>query len=118
LRFTFALQAAHGALTRVCIYASVRALCLCLILCASLIAASPGAAGPRSVDRGIILRVKPPRLFAMRELDGSRMRYRITPATIVRLDGRRVKLRRLQRGDVAVVVHEGDFVTAVRAFRP
>jgi hypothetical protein len=96
----------------------VRALRLCLVLCAAVIAASPGAAASRTVDRGIILRVKPPRFFAMRELDGSRMRYRITPATIVKLDGRRVRLRRLQRGDVAVVVHEGDFVTAVRAFRP
>jgi hypothetical protein len=32
------------------------------------------------------------------------------------LDGRRVKLRRLVRGDVAIVQHDGDFVVAVRAF--
>jgi hypothetical protein len=57
-------------------------------------------------------------VLVMRELDGTRMRYRITAATIVKLDGRRVRLRRLQRGDVAVVVHDGDIVTAVRAFRP
>jgi hypothetical protein len=54
----------------------------------------------------------------LRELDGSRMRFTINPSTIVKLDGRRVRLRRLQRGDVAVVVHDGDFVLRVRAFRP
>jgi hypothetical protein len=90
---------------------------LVLVLCAALVVASPGAAAPRAVDRGIILKVRPPR-FALRELDGSRMRFRITQETIVKLDGRRVRLRRLQRGDVAVVVHDGPFVSAVRAFRP
>jgi hypothetical protein len=96
----------------------MRALRLVVVLCLALVAASPGAAASRAVDRGIILRVKAPRVFVMRELDGTRMRYRITLATIVKLDGRRVRLRRLQRGDVAVVVHDGQFVTAVRAFRP
>ena len=88
------------------------------MVCAALIAAAPGAAASRSVDRGIVLRVRPPRVLVVRELDGTRMRYRITPATTVKLDGRRVRLRRLQRGDIAVVVHDGDYVTAVRAFRP
>lgn len=88
------------------------------MVCAALIAAAPGAAASRSVDRGIVLRVPAPRVLVMRELDGTRMRYRINAATIVRLDGRRVRLRRLQPGDVAVVVHDADFVTAVRAFRP
>jgi hypothetical protein len=79
--------------------------------------AAPGAAQARTVDRGLILAVRPP-AFGLRELDGSRTRFRINPSTIVKLNGRRVRLRRLQRGDVAVVVHDGDFVYAVRAFRP
>jgi hypothetical protein len=90
---------------------------LLLVAVAALIAAAPGAAETRTVDRGLILGVRPPR-FGLRELDGSRMRFRINPATVVKLNGRRVRLRRLQRGDVAVVVHDGDFVYAVRAFRP
>jgi hypothetical protein len=89
-----------------------------VVVCAALVAAAPGAAAAREIDRGIVLRVRAPRVLVMRELDGTRMRYRITPATIVKLDGRRVRLRLLQRGDVAVVVHDGDNVTAVRAFRP
>jgi hypothetical protein len=88
-----------------------------LALFAALIVASPGSAASRTVDRGLIIGVRPPR-FGLRELDGSRMRFAINPSTIVKLDGRRVRLRRLHRGDVAVVVHDGDFVYAVRAFRP
>jgi hypothetical protein len=98
-------------------HAYVRGLRLWIVVCAALIAAAPGAAASRTVDRGLIIGVRPPR-FGLRELDGSRMRFRINPSTIVKLDGRRVRLRRLQRGDVAVVVHDGDFVYAVRAFRP
>jgi hypothetical protein len=97
--------------------AGMRRLWLWLAVCAALIVAAPGAAAPQSVDRGLIVRVRPP-MFALRELDGSRMRFRINPSTIIKLDGRRVRLRRLQRGDVAVVLHDGDFVTKVRAFRP
>jgi hypothetical protein len=95
----------------------MRRLRLWFVLVAALIVASPGAAASRTVDRGLIIGVRPPR-FGLRELDGSRMRFRINPSTIVKLDGRRVRLRRLRRGDVAVVVHDGDFVSAVRAFRP
>jgi hypothetical protein len=116
-RFTFALQGSHLVLTGLCIHASMRRLWLGFALCAALVVAAPGAATPHSVDRGIIVRVRPP-VLVLRELDGSRMRFRINPTTIVKLDGRRVRLRRLQRGDVAVVVHDGDFVLRVRAFRP
>jgi hypothetical protein len=95
----------------------MRRLSVWLALCGALIAAAPGAAEPSTVDRGLIIRVRPPR-FALRELDGTRMRFRVNPSTIIKLNGRRVRLRRLQRGDVAVVVHDGDFVSRVRAFRP
>ena len=95
----------------------MRRLWLWFVLCVALTGASPGAAAPQAVDRGLILGVRPP-WFGLRELDGSRMRFAINGSTIVKLDGRRVRLRRLRRGDVAVVVHDGPFVSAVRAFRP
>jgi hypothetical protein len=95
----------------------MRGLSLGLVLCAALLVASPGAAARRTVDRGIIIGVRPPS-FGLRELDGSRMRFTINPSTVVKLDGRRVRLRRLRRGDIAVVLHDGKFVSKVRAFRP
>jgi hypothetical protein len=91
-----------------------------LVVCTALGAlgfVSPSAAAPRTVDRGLVIRVRPP-VLVIRELDGTRMRFRINPATIVRLDGRRVRLRRLERGDVAVVAHDGPYVSVVRAFTP
>jgi hypothetical protein len=97
--------------------AGMRRLWFGLVLCAALVVAAPGAAAPQEVDRGLIVRVRPP-WFAIRELDGTRTRFRINPSTIIRLDGRRVRLRRLQRGDVAVVFHDEEFVWKVRAFRP
>jgi hypothetical protein len=45
------------------------------------------------------------------------MRFAVNPTTLITLNGRRVRLRRLERGDVAIVLHDGDFVVAVRAFR-
>jgi hypothetical protein len=98
-------------------HAYVRGLRLWLAIGAALVAASPGAGATHEIDRGLILGVRPPR-FGLRELDGTRVRFEINPTTIVKLDGRRVRLRRLQRGDVAVVVHDGTFVYAVRAFTP
>jgi hypothetical protein len=88
-----------------------------LLLCAVLLLAPAAVAAEQTVDRGIVLRVMPRRLV-IRELDGSRMRFFVTRAAIVKLDGRRVRLMRLQRGDVAAVEHDGSFVLAVRAFRP
>jgi hypothetical protein len=87
-----------------------------LLLCA-LVFAAPSAAASKAVDSGIVVRVQPPRLV-IRELDGSRVRFAINRATIVTLDGRRVPLRRLRRGDVATIDHAGRFVVAVRAVRP
>ena len=90
---------------------------LWLALCVALVFASPGAAAPQAVDRGLIIRLRPPR-FVLRELDGSRMRFAINRSTNVTLDGRRVRLAQLRRGDVAVVLHNERVVIAVRAFRP
>jgi hypothetical protein len=88
-----------------------------VLLCAALLFASPGAAAGKTVDRGIVMRVRPPRLGIL-ELDGTRRKFVINRATVVTLDGRRVRLMRLRRGDVAAVDHAGRFVIAVRAVRP
>ena len=88
-----------------------------VLLCAALVFASLSAAAETAVDRGLVMRVQPPR-FAIRELDGTRKKFVINRATIITLDGRRVRLVRLRRGDVAEIDHAGRFVIAVRAFRP
>jgi hypothetical protein len=88
-----------------------------VLLCAALVFAPASAAARSAVDRGIIVRVLPPRL-ALRELDGTRKGFRINQATLVTLNGRPVGLFRLRRGDVAAVEHRGRFVIAVRALRP
>ena len=88
-----------------------------LLTCAVLVFAPSGAAAEKAVDRGIVIRVQPPRL-AIRELDGSRQRFVINQATVITLDGRPVRLARLRRGDVAAIDHAGSLVIAVRAFRP
>jgi hypothetical protein len=90
---------------------------LWLVPCVALLFASPGAAAPETVDRGLVIRVRPARLM-LRELDGSRMRFAVKRSTIVTLDGRRVRLAQLRRGDVAVVSHNAQVAVAVRAFRP
>jgi hypothetical protein len=90
---------------------------LWLVLFVALVFASPGAAADEAVDRGLIIRLRPPR-FVLRELDGSRMRFAINRSTTVTLEGRRARLAQLRRGDVAVVLHHGRVVVTVRAFRP
>jgi hypothetical protein len=88
-----------------------------VLACAALVFASSSAAAEKTIDRGIVVRVAPPR-FVIRELDGSRIRFRVNRTTVVTLDGRPVGLRRLRRGDVAAVDHVGRVVIAVRALRP
>ena len=88
-----------------------------VLLCAALLPIRPAVAAAPARDRGILVRLQPPR-FAIRELDGSRMAFRANRATVVTLDGRRVRLRRLQLGDVVTVAHAGRLATAVRAVRP
>ena len=88
-----------------------------VLLCAACVAAPLATASAATEDRGIVIRVQPPRI-AIRELDGSRVGFGINRATVVTLNGRRVRLRRLQVGDVVAVEHVGRFVTAIRAFRP
>ena len=88
-----------------------------LLLCAAFVSARLATAAAATEDRGIVLRVQPPRI-AIRELDGSRVGFRINRATLVTLNGRRVRLRRLQVGDVVAVGHVGKVATTIRAFRP
>lgn len=86
-------------------------------VCAALVLAPSGAAAASRVDSGIVLRVRPP-AFAIRELDGTRLKFAVNRATVVTLNGRRVRLFRLRRGDVATVEHSGRFALSVRATRP
>jgi hypothetical protein len=88
-----------------------------VLLCAALVLAPAGAAATKAVDQGIVVRVAPARV-AIRELDGTRKGFLVNAATIVTLDGRRVGLARLRRGDVATVQHRGRIAVAVRAVRP
>jgi hypothetical protein len=68
-------------------------------------------------DRGLVVQVQPPR-FAIRELDGTRAVFRVNAATVITLNGRPVRLRRLRRGDVVAVDHLGRLATTIRAVRP
>jgi hypothetical protein len=94
----------------------MRRLCLAL-LCIAVVFPAAGEAARGSVERGIVIRVRPPRLV-IRELDGSRLRVAINRATVITLNGSRVPLARLRRGDVATIDRAGRFVLAVRAVRP
>jgi hypothetical protein len=88
-----------------------------VLLCAAFVPAHVAVAAAAPEDRGIIVRLQPPRV-AIRELDGSRVRFRINRATVVTLNGRRVRLRRLHLGDVVAVQHAGRLAIAIRAIRP
>ena len=88
-----------------------------VLLCAALLPARLAAAAAVNEDRGIVVRLQPPRI-AIRELDGSRVGFRINRATVVTLNGRRVRLRRVQLGDVVTVDHIGRLAIAIQAIRP
>jgi hypothetical protein len=88
-----------------------------VLVCAALVFASSSAAAEKTIDRGIVVRVAPPR-FVIRELDGSRMRFRVDRSTEITLNGRRVRLIRLRRGDVAVIDHMGRSALSVTVLRP
>jgi hypothetical protein len=88
-----------------------------VLFCAALLPARLAPAATASEERGIVMRLQPPH-FAIRELDGSRVGFRITRATVVTLNGRRVRLRRLHLGDVVAVDHAGRLATSIRAIRP
>ena len=88
-----------------------------VLLCAALIPVRLGAAAAAAEDRGIVIRVQPPRI-AIRELDGSRATFVVNRATVVTLNGHRVRLRRLRRGDVASVDHVRRLATTIQAVRP
>ena len=88
-----------------------------VLLCAAFFTLGVGAAAAAAEDRGIVTRVQPPRIV-IRELDGTRARFVVNRATVITLNGRRVRLRRLRRGDVATVDHAGRVATAIQAIRP
>lgn len=88
-----------------------------LVLLCALLLAPAAAARATSEDRGIVVRVLVGRI-AIRELDGTRARFLVDSTTVITLDGRRVRLRRLRPGDVATVDHAGRLATTIRAVRP
>jgi hypothetical protein len=88
-----------------------------VLLCAALLPVRVGAAASVTEDRGIVVRVAPPRIV-IRELDGTRARFLVNRATVVTLDGHRVRLGRLRRGDVATVDHVRRLAITIQAVRP
>jgi hypothetical protein len=88
-----------------------------VLLCAAFLPARLAMAAAATEDRGIVVRLQPPRI-AIRELDGTRARFTTNRATVVTLNGHRVRLRRLELGDVVAVDHVGRLATAIRAIRP
>jgi len=88
-----------------------------VLLCAAFLSAGVARAAAASEDRGLVVQIQPPRL-AIRELDGTRAVFRINRATVITLNGRAIRLRRLQRGDVVTVDHVGRLATAIRGLRP
>jgi hypothetical protein len=88
-----------------------------VLACAVLVFASTSVAAAKKIDRGIVVRVAPPR-FVIRELDGSRRRFRVNRLTEITLNGRRVRLIRLRRGDVATVDHMGRIAISITVLRP
>jgi hypothetical protein len=90
-----------------------------VIACAVVLLAlvRPLFAAAATEDRGIVVRVQPARIV-IRELDGTRAAFVVNRRTVVTLDGRRVRLRRLRRGDVATIEHAGRLALAVSAARP
>jgi hypothetical protein len=77
-----------------------------------------GAGRAHTTDRGIVQAVRHSRLV-LRELDGSTLTIRVDKSTRIFLDGVRVPLRAIKRGDVADVSMRAGSSTAdvIRAFR-
>ena len=88
-----------------------------VLLCAALLPVHRGTAAAAAEDSGIVIRVVPPRVV-IRELDGTRARFLVNKATVITLNGRRVRLFRLRRGDVATVDHAGRRALTIDAVRP
>ena len=88
-----------------------------VLLCAAFVSVGVARGATAKVDRGLVVQVQPPR-FAIRELDGTRAVFRVNAATLITLNGRSVRLRRLRRGDVVTVDHVGRLATTIEAARP
>jgi hypothetical protein len=88
-----------------------------VLLCAAFGSAGLARAAGARQDRGLVVQVQPPR-FTIRELDGTRAVFRVDSATVITLNGQRVRLRRLRRGDVVTVDHVRRLATAIVGIRP
>jgi hypothetical protein len=86
------------------------------IVAAALVVAGPAAAADRTVERGIVQSVSPTAVV-LRALDGTDVAVALGPDTRFRLNGRAVRLARIQPGLVAEAVSYGSGPAAVlRAF--
>ena len=87
-----------------------------LVLAAGLAIAAPAQARARTVDRGIVGKVRPAEIVLL-ELDGSKVRIPVARQTVVTVDGKPATLADLRRGEVAFVLHVGKRpAVSIRAF--
>jgi len=87
-----------------------------LVLAVALAIVAPAQARARTVDRGIIVHVRPAAIVLL-ELDGSKVRIPVARRTIVTVDGKPATLADLRRGEVAFVLHLGRKpAVSIRAF--
>jgi hypothetical protein len=87
-----------------------------LALTLGLAIAAPAQASARTVDRGIVARIRPSEIVLL-ELDGSKVRIPVGRQTIVTVDGKPATLADLRRGEVAFVLHLGKKpAVSIRAF--
>jgi hypothetical protein len=88
-----------------------------VLICAALFLVWLSVAAAAAEDRGIVIRVQPPRIV-IRELDGTRARFVVNRATVITLNGHRVRLRRIRPGYVATIDHAGRVAITIQATRP
>ncbi len=94
----------------------MRARLLLGVAIAALVAAGPGAAANRVVERGVVQSVNSTALV-LRALDGTELTVPVDPATKVRVNGRRGTLAAIGPGFVVEAVRSGEgSAIAVRAF--
>jgi hypothetical protein len=79
---------------------------LALLVVLFFAVAAPAQARVRTIDRGIVLGVRPGAI-ELRELDGSKVRIAVAPRAIVTIDGRVARLIDVRRGYIAWVEHFG-----------
>ncbi|MHB8060521.1 MAG: hypothetical protein ACYDHO_06785 [Gaiellaceae bacterium] len=86
---------------------AVRALIRSDLIRAEIVTYDAGTVGDYRVDRGVVRKLQGRRLTLL-ERDGSVVRIRLSSATLIKLDNRRVSSRRVRRGMRATAMRMGD----------